>query len=159
MHKKMQSCVKQKHVGVPGCWDRATAEKTVAEFREKCNMDPKLSVCQNILESWDMNMHSASPAFWDKSLQAEPLLPILRHVLDGWNKQWTAMTSSLVEEQRWDLLPELSQSRAALQKYVEEGGDVTMADPEKARMYLQSLKKLDCFDRMPELDTALAKLL
>ena len=68
------------------------------------------------------------------------------------------MISSLVEEQKWDLLPELFQSRASLQKYLEEGGDVTMADPEQARMYLQSLKKLDCFDRVPELDAALAKL-
>ena len=137
--QEIHSCVQHVRmcVGVPGCWERASADKTIADFYEKCKVSPRLSTCQEILMSWDHLPGTESPPH------------VIQQFLEGCNRKLSVINSALVQEQQWALLAKLSDSLALEIRQI-------MADHEQERLYLHNLKRMGCFGGGPELDAALS---
>ena len=68
------------------------------------------------------------------------------------------INSDLVKEKKWSVLAQLQDSKTQLEGLLKTSNESTMSDRDQGKAYLENLKEMGYFGRVPELDEALATL-
>ena len=148
--QQLDTCVEQvrKYVEANECssLSKEMADKIIEELYDKCNISPKLSTCQEVLASWN-----------DKP-QTKSLYCVMEQFLEGWTREWPKITPELVKEKKWTVLEQLQDSKTQLEGLLKTSNESTMSDRDQGKAYLENLKGMGYFGRVPELDEALATL-
>ena len=143
----LSECVANRHVGVPSCWLKRTAQKTIDGVCAAFSKQPLMQRTVDHLKRWN-ETHGRKSA----------LHGVLKDFSESWDLQWDQQKQDLVNTNSWKELQWLTDTRDRLRATICSDASVETANQEDSLKHLLNLKSVFSSIPFPGLDLAIQQV-